>query len=185
MDNVMTMPCTEFVGAVRHHAHFLEDEASRARLRRFRDAIRAEGVRAFLDREYPAGGDKALIVNVTAGRTCLVDGNAHLVALVMCDVGVTLARLVEESGRADFVRRWHDGWEEGSGQEAAYEVYLPLDADTSRIPEAYEGTDWFKDPSQPTKIMPATIAFDSPLFAERDRGRPLGETARRVLERLD
>lgn len=185
MDDAMTVPCATFVGAVRHHAHFLESEAARARLLGFRDDVRTNGVRAFVDREYPPGSGKAMIVNEVAGRFCLVDGNAHLVALVMCDADLTLARLVEEAGRADFVRLWRDGWERGSGQEAAYETFIPIDADTANVPGAREGVDGFKRPPQPTKIVPSTIAFDSPLFAEADRGRALGETARLLLEQVD
>ena len=176
--DVWSDPCAQLVGAVRHHRHFVEDEAARLRLAGFCERIRGEGVRAFFDAEYPSGGGKAIIVNEAQGRLNLVDGNAHLVALVACDEHVTLADLVREVGRDDFVRTWRDGWEAGSGQEGAYDVYIPMDADASRIPGCREGTDWFKSPPQPTKIISADIAFDSPLFAPEDRGRPLGETAR-------
>lgn len=176
--DVWNTPCAEFVGAIRHHRHFVEDEAARVRLVGFCGHIRREGAKAFLDAEYPAGGGKAFIVNEVAGRLNLADGNAHLVALVACDSQVTLARLVELAGRDDFVRVWRDGWEEGSGQEKPYEVYIPMATDGADVPGCYKGTDWFKDPPQPTKIIPATVAFDSPLFAPEDRGRPLGETAR-------
>ena len=81
-------------------------------------------------------------------------------------------------GRDDLVRLWQDGWEDGSGQNAAYDVYIPVGTDTARIPETREGTDWFKDPPAPTKIVPATIPFDTPLLSEADRGRPLIETVR-------
>lgn len=174
---LMDRPCRTFVGAVRHHAHFVEDEAARARLAWFCDVIRTRGMAAFLAREYPPGSDKALIVNEIGGTPCVVDGNAHLVALVLCDPYVTLARIVEAAGRAGIVRLWKEGWEAGSGQEAAYETYIPVDADTTRLSEAYEGTDWFKDPPQPTKVIPSTIPFDTPALSERDRGRTLAETA--------
>lgn len=175
--DLMERPCGTFVGAVRHHAHFVGDEAARARLARFRDVVRTRGMAAFLAQEYPPGSDKALIVNEIGGTPCVVDGNAHLVALVLCDPDVTLARIVEAAGRAGIVRLWKDGWEAGSGQEAAYETYIPTATDTTRLPEAREGTDWFKDPPQPTKIMPSTIPFDTPALPERDRGRTLAETA--------
>ena len=81
-------------------------------------------------------------------------------------------------GAPDLVRLWQDGWEDGSGQDAAYDVYIPIGTDTARIPEAREGTDWFKDPPAPTKIVPATIPFDTPLLSEADRGRPLIEAVR-------
>lgn len=181
--DVATVPCRTFVGAVRHHRHFTENAAARERIATFRARIEADGVRAFVDAEYPPGSGKAFIVNETAGRLCLVDGNAHLVALVACRPELTLAQLMSEAKRSDIVRFWRDGWEEGSGQEAAYEVFIPQATDATRIPGCYDGTDWFKSSPQPTKIMPATVPFDSPLFAPEDRGRTLEETVR-VLDEL-
>lgn len=183
VQDVQNVPCATFVGAVRHHRHFTEDEAARARLAAFCARIAGAGVRAFVDGEYPAGSGKAIIVNEAAGRLCLVDGNAHLVALTACMPDLTLARLVELAGRDDFVHVWREGWEEGSGQMEPYDVYIPFAADAAAVPGCREGTDCFKDPPQPTKIIPATVAFDSSLFAPADRGRPLGETARALLDR--
>lgn len=183
--DVSTVPCSTFVGAVRHHHHFLEDEGARARLESFCSRIVEKGMKAFLDEEYPPGSGKAFIVNEVAGRLCLVDGNAHMVAIVRCLPDVTLADLVQTAGRDDFVRIWRGGWEEGSGQTSPYEVYLPVATNTSRVPGCYEGVDGFKNPPAPTKIMPAGIAFDSPLFDPVDRGRPLGETARCLNELRD
>lgn len=173
---VWDMPCAGLIGAIRHHAHFLEDDAARSRLSRFRARIDERGARAFLDEEYPAASGKAFIVNEAAGQACLVDGNAHLLAILSCEPDLTLGGLAQAAGRADIVRIWHEGWEEGSGQDAPYDVYIPHAADASRIPGAREGMDGFKNPPIPVNVIPASVAFSSPLFAARDRGRALGET---------
>lgn len=180
--DVASVPCRTFIGAVRPHRHFTEDEFARHQLESFRARIEADGLRAFVDAEYPAGSGKAVIVNDVAGRCCLVDGNAHLVALVACRPDLTLAQLVDEAGRDDFVRLWREGWEDGSGQDKPYEVYIPTDVDARAVPGCHDGTDWFKSPPQPTKIMPSSVAFDSVLFRPDDRGRPLEETVRRLEE---
>lgn len=174
---IMHTPCAAFIGAVGHHAHFTGDDAARTRLVGFCRRIREQGARIYLNEEYPARGGKAFIVNLTQGKPCLVDGNAHMVALVACDPQLTLARLVEIAGRDDIIRLWQDGWEDGSDQDDAYDVYIPVGTDTGRVPEARVDTDWFKQPPSPTKVIPATIPFDSPLLAENDRGRLIGETA--------
>lgn len=173
---LMEMPCASFIGAVRHHAHFMQDVVAGERIDRLVRIARFRGLQTFVDWEYLAGGNKAFIVNLTQGKACLVDGNAHMVALIAADPKLTLASLVRQTGRNDLVRLWQDGWEDGSGQDAAYDVYIPVDTGTARIPEARVGTDWFKDPPAPTKIIPATIPFDTPLLSEADRGRPLIET---------
>lgn len=182
--DVWNASCGELVGAVRHHRYFTEDEEALARLVGFCQRIELKGVKAFVDEEYPPGSSKAMIVNEVAGRLCLVDGNAHMVALVACRPDLTLAELVECAGRTDFVRVWKDGWEEGSGQSVPYEVYIPRNADASSIPRCRDGVDGFKDPPQPTKVILATVAFDTPLLPACDRGRPVGETARFVREAM-
>lgn len=174
---VMGMPCAQLVGAVGHHAHFTSDDAARARVIGFREAVARRGLGAFLRDEYPTGSGKAFIVNVVDGVPCLIDGNAHLVGVVMAQPEVTLADVVEAAGCGDIVRIWDAGWEYGSGQETAYDVYVPIETDISRIVGAREGVDYFKKPPQPTKIVPGTIASCSTLFAERDRGVALGLTA--------
>lgn len=175
--HVMSTPCGEFIGAIGHHAHFTEDEAARRRIAGFCQTIREEGLRAFVEREYPRNAGKAIIVNEAEGAWCLVDGNAHLVSAVVCDPDLTLERLVEETGRPDAVRLWRGGWEDGSGQEGPYDVYIPLEIDTDRLPEWREGIDWFKESHPRIKIIPSDLRFDTPLLSSRDRGRPLAETA--------
>lgn len=177
------VPCAELVGAIGHHAYFLESSAAQERLRGFRNRILESGVRAFLDEEYPRESGKAFIVNEAAGQCCLVDGNAHMLALLACEPDLTVGGLVRMAGRAEVVRIWSDGWEGGSGQDAPYDVYIPHAADASRIPAAREGVDGFKNPPIPVKIIPASIAFSSPLFSARDRGRALGETLSALREK--
>lgn len=180
--DVLTAPCSEMIGAIRHHAHFTESEEARVRIGGFVRTIRELGVQGFVDREYPVGSGKAFIVNEAAGRLCVVDGNAHLVALAMHDPAITLAKLVEATGRPEVVRLWREGWEAGSGQDRPFDVYIPFEADASRIPACREGLDGFKNPPLRMKIIPADIAFDSPLFSVADRGRPIGETVRALQE---
>ena len=181
--SVLQLPCSSFVGAVGHHAYFTRMSAARARIGGFCEAIRSRGIRAFIEAEYladrckGAAENKAFIVNVVGDAPCLIDGNAHLVALVLCDPDVTLARLCAVAGRTDFGRVWQAGWEKGSGQSAPYDVYVPPATRTDRIPGAREGMYGFKCPPVPIKIISAGIASNSPLFDEADRGRPLGETA--------
>lgn len=175
--DVLNERCGSFIGAVRHHLYFTESIAARQRLQRFSEMVARDGVKAFIDEEYPAGSGKAMIVNEVAGRLCLVDGNAHLVALLTVDPDLTLGSLIEAVERDDFVRIWIEGWEAGSGQERAYDIYIPIEADVSRIPESRLGVDGFKRPPEDINIIPASIAFDSPLFAPADQGRPLEETA--------
>lgn len=175
---LMEMPCASFIGAVGHHAYFTSNAAAKDRIERLARLARCRGIRGFAAQEYPQGAGKAFIANLTQGKVCLVDGNAHMVALLAVNPQLTLASLAYQVGRDDLVRLWQDGWEDGSGQNAAYDVYIPVGTDTARIPETREGTDWFKDPPAPTKIVPATIPFDTPLLSEADRGRPLIETVR-------
>ena len=186
-DAIFDLPCLQFVGAVGHHAHFVENADARARIERFCAEIRTEGAAACLEREYPPGSEKTIIVNVVGRRAdhpgipCVVDGNAHLLACCMCLESLTLRKLVETSERPGIVRVWYDGWEEGSGQSAPYDTYVPVETDTRRIPRAYTAIDYFKEPPAPTKVIPSTIAFSSPLFSWRDRGRTLAETATALL----
>lgn len=186
---VLGLPCSSLVGAVGHHTYFLRTPAARARIARFCEAIRSEGIGAFLEAEYPRarkggarGEGKAFIVNVVGGTPCLIDGNAHLMSLVLCHPAVTLAELCEAAGRDDLVRIWRAGWEEGSGQAAPYDVYIPPDTRTDRIPGARRGVDGFRQPPLVIKIVSAGIASDSLLFDEADRGRPLGQTAAALRE---
>ncbi len=181
---LFSVPCLRFVGGVGHHTHFVEDAGARRRIGMLCSGVKSSGIPAFVEREYPRGSEKTIIVNVVGERKgrggipCVVDGNAHLLALCMAVEGLTLARLVELSGRSDIVRIWHDGWEGGSGQTAPYDTYVPVGVDLRRIPGAHRSVDRFKNPPEPTQVIPSTIAFSSPLFSWRDRGRTLGETAR-------
>lgn len=187
--DVWSEPCSSFVGAVGHHAHFTQCARARERIAHFCETIRHVGTAAFIEREYPRPGEmpadradaKAIIVNVVNATPCLVDGNAHLVSLVMCDPGLTLSGLVHQAGRCDFVRIWHEGWEPGSRQDGPYVTYIPPDTDVRRIPWAQDGVNGFVQPPARVKVIPSGIAFDSTLFSVADRGRPLGETARSLL----
>lgn len=175
--DVWQMPCAQFIGAIGHHKYFLHNESARTRLRRFCAAIRQNGMAWFLNSEYPAGAEKAIIVNLIDGTPCVVDGNAHLLSLVLCDASVTLQALVRAAGRRGFVRIWQDGWEAEHGQQQAYETYIPPTTDTTRLPVWRDGWDGFKQPPIRIKIIPSNVRFDSACFAESDRGRPLKQTA--------
>ena len=177
---LLSMKCADFIGAPGHHAYFSENEAARARILQFRERIR-ESVVDFMDEEYPVGGEKSFIVNMADGKPCLVDGNAHLVALITVMPDLTLENLIIALGRNDFVRLWENGWEDESGQFEPYDVYAPVGIDTTRIPGARVDTDWFKQPPAPTKVVPANVPYDSLRFSSHDRGLPLGETARCII----
>lgn len=122
---LFSVPCLRFVGGVGHHAHFVEDTGARRRIGMLCSGVKSSGIPAFVEREYPRGSEKTIIVNVVGERKgrggipCVVDGNAHLLALCMAVEGLTLARLVELSGRSDIVRIWHDGWEGGFRSDGA------------------------------------------------------------------
>ena len=180
---LMDVWCRDLVGAVGHHWFFSHNAAAQERLSGFVRDIRRDGVDWFLREHYPRTGEKRVIVNQIGGRFYLVDGNAHMLALVLANPGIRFSGLVDAVGHGSFARFWRDGWEEGSGQVEPYETYIPFDTDTERLPSAREGYDAFKPTPERIKIIPSNIPFDSPLLSERDRGRPLGETAEE-LERL-
>ena len=102
---LMEMPCASFVGAVGHHAYFTSNAAARDRIERLARLARCRGIRGFAAQEYPQGAGKAFIANLTQGKVCLVDGNAHMVALLAVDPQLTLASLAYQVGRDD-LRRW-------------------------------------------------------------------------------
>lgn len=180
--DVWQTPCAQFIGAIGHHTFFLQDASARARLQRFCTAIRQNGVAWFLKREYPQGLDKAIIVNRIGDALYVVDGNAHLLSLVLCDASITLRALVQAAGHQHFVRIWQDGWEAGSGQREAYETYIPPTTDTTRVPQWRAGVDGFKQPPISIKIIPSNVPFDSACFAACDRGRPLQQTAQALTD---
>lgn len=184
--DIWNEPCARLIGAVGHHAYFTQNAGARERIDLFCGRIMRDGIVAFMGEEYPRlaaatpdrADAKAVIVNVINATPCLVDGNAHLLSLVMCRPDLTLAELVRLTRRIDFLRVWHDGWEPGSRQENPYDTYIPPDTDVRHVPGARDGVNGFVRPPARVKVIPSTIAFDSVLFSAADRGQPIGETAR-------
>lgn len=177
-----TWPVGRLIGAVGHHTYFLTDNAARQRVCTMARTIDDKGLGAFLHSEYPPGTDKGWIFNEMRGHLYVTDGNAHLVALCLARPGLTLGQLAENGG-ARLIRFWQEGWEEGSGQQQAYDTYIPFGIDTRALANCRVGLDHFKQPPQQIKIIPSDVPYDDAAFTPEDRGRPLQETAR-ALSRL-
>jgi len=156
-----------------HHHYFLTDFSIRAELLRARDYIRGQGLRSYVQREYPSRGEKRIIVNRIAGRYYVVDGNKHLAAMLLAEPGLCAGEL--ERIAPGLFRIWNCGIEDTARQYTPYEVYIPMRVDTSGIRGVRTGWDHFKAVPEATKIIPADVPFDSPQFSEIDRGRPLSE----------
>lgn len=167
-------------GAPRHHHKFTTTRHIANGIMEMFKYGRRYGLKALLQREYPDGCGKNVIVNVIGGKTYLVDGNTHAVALVSVKPDLTFGEL--EALHPGLVRVWFAGVEEGAnGPENPCDVYIPAEIDASRIPEAYLGTDYFKDPPAPTYIVPAVFPADSDRLNKTDRGYLLCQTALAIL----
>lgn len=170
-----SLQCAELIGAIGHHHYFLSNTAARTRLKRFCREIQNDGQEAFLQREYPAFSDKAVILNQIGKRVFVVDGNAHLLALLLCCATLTVGCL--QRIHPTLFRFWRNGWEDGSGQSAAYDTYIPRSINASRLAGARQGMDGFQSPPSPIWVIPSNIPFDTKALKPEDRGYPLGETA--------
>lgn len=161
-------------GSPGHHHYFLTDPRAREEIIRARNDILAHGLPAYVLREYPPHGDKRIIINQIGGRFYVVDGNKHLVAMLLVQPNLRMADLGRIHSR--LFRFWNRGIEDGGRQSVPYEIYIPMHIDTSSIPNVKIGYDFFKAVPQKTKIIPASIPFDSPKFSKVDQGRSLAET---------
>ena len=168
------------VGAPGHHRYFLHNSAAAASIVEMYRFGRDRGIKALLEREYPAGSGKNIILNIIAGRIYLADGNRHATALLLLAPEITFGEL--EQLRPGLLRIWFAGVEEGCNSAAnPYDVYIPADIDIGRVSGAYLGTDYFRNPPAPTNIVPADFPADSERLSPEDRGRPLYQTALALL----
>ena len=183
-EEVMSTPIKELITSTGHHRHFTEEESLAELFRGYRRKIRDCGLDAFLREEYPNTADKNIIVNVVGDKCCIIDGNKHMVTILLsCPVvrDFTVGQL--DSMRPGLFRIWFGGIE-GYNNEP-YDVYIPMDIDTDKIPETRVTVDYFQPGHPLTKVIPANISFDDERFGERDRGRPIMETVEaldRILE---
>lgn len=170
-----------FIGAPGHHQYFLTDTPTKATIWNSLKYIRANGLSAFLDHEYPLRGTKRIIINQTGETWNVVDGNKHLVSILLENPRLTVNDLLRI--RPDLVRMWNCGMEY-EWQEKPYDIFIPNHIDTTLIQNTRCGYDYFKKPPEKIKIIPANIPFHSMAFHENDRGRPLWETVKALHQLL-
>lgn len=166
-------------GSPGHDEYFRSDFKAKQRILAFAEYAKIHGINAFLQREYPNPETKSIILNEIDGRLFCVDGNCHLVSLVIAKPDLTVGELLQYS--PEVVRFWHKGIEGSKNTGAPYDVYIPYRIFTKKIPDVKCGIDYSKSPYSRTKIIRANIPFDSELFLERERGYPIYQTAISVL----
>lgn len=164
-----------FIGAPGHHQYFLTHTPAKSVIWDFCGYIRANGLSAFLNREYPPQGIKRIIINQAGGQWNVVDGNKHLVSILLAEPQLMVNDLLRI--RPKLIRIWNCGMEY-ERQETPYNIFIPGHIDTTSLQNAKCGYDYFKNPPEKIKIIPANIPFDSTVFQEDDRGRALWETVK-------
>lgn len=167
-------------GAPRHDYYFKKNDSVSCSILEMAHYGRRHGIQALLRREYPDTDTKNIIVNIIDDRIFVVDGNRHLVALLMVKPDLTFGEL--QNYRTGLVRIWFAGVEEGKNSAVTpYDVYIPDAVTISNIPKAHKGMDHFKNPPSPINIVPANFRFDSNALTRIDRGYPLYQTTIAVL----
>ena len=172
---------SEACGAPGHHEHFLTDTIAYRKILVLTDYARMEGIDAYLRLEYPSPDKKSIIVNVINGKIYVVDGNRHLISLIIAKPDLTFGELMQHM--PNVVRLWHEGIEGTQNVGKPYDVYIPYSISTERLPNARIGTDYFKMSHEQIKIISANIPFDSELFLPNEKGYPLYQTAIALLNR--
>ena len=167
-------------GAPRHDYYFRKDDSTSCSILELAQYGRCHGIQALLRREYPDTATKNIIVNIIDNQVFVVDGNRHLVALLMVKPDLTFGEL--NTHHTGLLRIWFAGVEEGRNSAfMPYDVYIPDAVTISNIPKAHKGVDRFKNPPSPINIVPASFRFDSNTLTSIDRGYPLYQTAIAVL----
>lgn len=169
------------IGALGHHQYFLTNIPTKSIIQDFCTYIRTNGLSAFLDQEYPSRGIKRIIINQTREQFNVVDGNKHLVSILLVNPQLMINDLLQI--RPDLIRIWNCGIE-CEQQKIPYDIFIPNHIDTTYIKNARCGYDYFKNPPEKIKIIPANIPFNSTAFNEKDRGRILGETVKTLRQSL-
>lgn len=172
---------TNLIGAPGHHQFFLTNIPTKSIIQNSCKYIRTNGLAAFLSREYPSQGTKRIIINQTGETFHVVDGNKHLVSILLAYPWLMINDLLKI--RPNLIRFWDFGIEYEQ-QRTPYDIFIPNHIDTSSIQNARCGYDHFKNPPERIKIISANIPFNSTAFQERDRGRALGETVKALRQSL-
>lgn len=166
-------------GAPGHDQYFCDDARIKKRIFTYADFICRNGITAFLNREYPEPDNKNIILNEIDGRLFCVDGNCHLVSLLIACPSLTIGDLRQYAPKV--IRFWNKGIEYNRNIYP-YDIYIPYRINTDKIPSVRYGIDYFKSHSEKVKIIPADIPFDSRLFLPLERGCPLFQTAISMLK---
>lgn len=171
----MNKPVAGLYGAPGHHQYFLSDEKTIKTIISFTQYIRTKGMEDFLRREYPLHSTKRIIINEINNKLYVVDGNKHLICLLLVNPNIRLGNLMHYS--FGIIRYWNKGFESFQNNGIPYEIFIPHRIDTSAVSGARTGYDYFKNPPEKIRIIPADIPFDSPPFKSDERGKPLWLTA--------
>lgn len=174
-------PVAFICGSPGHDQYFRNNFKAKQRIFELAEYAGARGIGAFLRREYPTPATKNFIINEIDGRLFCVDGNCHLVSLLIAYPGLTIEDLLHDSPAV--VRFWRKGVEDGRNDGKPYDVYIPYRIFTEKIPDVRCGIDGSKPAGEKTKIIRADIPFDSSLFLTQERGYPLYQTAISVLKK--
>ena len=169
-------------GAPGHDYYFKTNDSASCSIMEMAQYGRSHGILALLRREYPDTKAKNIIINIIEEQTFVVDGNRHLIALLIIKPSLTFAEL--NIYRAGLVRIWFAGVEDGKNSASTpYDVYIPDKVSIGNIPGAHKGMDYYKNPPTPTNIIPADFRFDSQKLNYIDRGYPLYQTAIAIMEK--
>ena len=182
-EQVLNTKIGDVISSPGHHHHFCTDSECRDIIFHHADYIANKGLKAYIEREYLNHNGKNIIINVINDKCYAVDGNKHLTAIMVsgvCNACATLGEL-EQMCRG-LIRIWFEGVEDGNDP---YDVYIPMTVNTERFHSVRITTDYFKEGHPDTKVIYASTPFDSELFTEQDRGRPLSETYEKLRKRYE
>ncbi len=173
-NQVMDFKVMDAISSPGHDRHFCTDEACRDIIFEHADYIAQNGIINYLNKEYKNSGEKNIIINVI-GETCyVVDGNKHLVAIMLSgfkNAHLTFGELEEYC--PGLLRIWFEGSENGN---APYDVYIPVSVNTDRIEGVRITKDYFKAGYPDTKVVSGALRFDDDCFDLDDRGKALRRT---------
>lgn len=176
------------IGAVGHHSFFLTNHPAKNRIRIHVSRILAFGLKQYLNEEYLSTIEneklgKSFIVNEIEDQYFLLDGNLHMLSIILALPTTTLGDIMQTAERSDIIRFWKNGYENSPNiQKNPYDTYIPLDICTEKIAGAHKGVDHFKNPPEDILIIPSNIPYNSMLFLSQHRGQPLGVTATALLD---
>lgn len=168
-------------GAPGHHTYFISDTHALIIFAGFYSYIKSNGISAFLNQEYPVSNDKRIIINQIDNGYYVVDGNKHLVSLLLLYPNLTIGELIRL--HPTLFRFWKKGREYNS-QSEPYDIYIPHHIDTHNIPDVMEGVDYSKPVPERIKIIRAEIPFNDKAFSEKDRGYLLEQTSSAIKHKL-